>query len=352
MATTLRNYLDAQFPSDPDTTRANGQRQWFEAAMIGATQVIHTVNNTDVAADWTESDSGTWDVTADSTDERVTGSGKASDNHIVMVNTAACDGTQYIETRLIQNNEIPTLKHLNGTHYEDWRDTDYVGFWLAAQGAAGFDTAGEADLRLVYLNGAGDEVVGSAVNFPAAVNNVHQRAELDISGYGENRAKVVALRVYATNSVTGQGIEIDSIIRYKHGNGKGPVYGRCIKLPITGTNTVARGDIVQLDVATTAGMGVSLEAAAAVNTFGVVVEGGTGTAAGNVYATVQYDGLIYLRASAATVAGEALIWESAGHVEGVATGVTQNAFAKCYEAAGAAEDDIACQLISVAPFIS
>ena len=48
------------------------------------------------------------------------------------------------------------------------------------------------------------------------------------------------------------------------------------------------------------------------------------------------------RASAATVAGEGVIFSAAGTVEGVSTGVEEHAHAKCLEAAGAASDDIFC----------
>ena len=147
------------------------------------------------------------------------------------------------------------------------------------------------------------------------------------------------------------------MIRYKFGNGKGPIGGPVAFIPIASGQTVARGQIVQINAAEVAGMTVQEEAAVAVNTLGPVVIGGTGVAAGTVKAAVQIGGPAYLRANAATVAGEAVIWQSEhatyGHlVEGVSTGVDEQSFAKCLEAAGGQWDDIACIIGTAQTFIS
>lgn len=337
--TALNDYTKAGWEVDRSTARGNGQRDWFEDAMIGSTQVVYQVNDCEAAADFTESDNSTWDVTENATDARV------GTNHVVMSTTAATDNTQYIETKVITGSALP-IRKIGDETYDDWRDTDYVGFWMGAEAASDFDTAGEATFAIVYLNADGVQTVGTKINIPAALNNVHQRVELDISGEGENRKRVSSIRFFGNNSVTGQAIEIDAIIRYKHGNGKGPVWGKCIKLPIVSAVALTRGDIAQYDVATINGVSFNAEAAAGVDTAGIVVVGGTGTAAGDVYATVQIDGIAYAEASGTvTTAGEGLIWGTADTVTLVASQAAEvNVFASALEVPGAATDHFAITL--------
>ena len=333
----LDNLNLAGFEEDRNTTRDNGQKAWIEDLMIGATQVVHQVNDGDTLADWTESDDGTLDVTAASNNAKVSD----NTNGMRIETTAACDGTQYIQTLLIDGSALPPNK-IGSLTYMDWRDTDYICFWMAAFSANDFNTAGEALLTFLYLDADGVLTETAQQSLAAAVgaedtNAIAQITEIDIASVlGANRERVHGIRIYANNATTGQGIVVSGFLRYKHSNGKGPVWGRCIKVPITGTNVLARGQLVQLDVNTSNGIGVSEEAAAAVNTLGPVVVGGTGTANGKVYATVQISGLCYLRSNAATVLGEGVIWQSEhathGHlIEGGATGVDENTFAKTFQ---------------------
>tara|TARA_Y100000310_G_scaffold165728_1_gene165463 strand:- start:651 stop:1733 length:1083 start_codon:yes stop_codon:yes gene_type:complete len=332
----LQDYTKAGFEEDRNSSRLNGQIDWIEDGFIGATQISRQVNDGDTLADWTESDSGTWDVTA------VSNNAKVSDNTNGMriETTAATDGTQYIQTLLIDGSAVPGDK-IGTKTYMSWEDTDYMCFWMAAHSASDFNAAGEALVTFLYLDADGVVTETSQQSLAAAVgaedtNAIAQITEIDIASVlGVNRKRVHGIRIYANNSATGQGIVVSGFLRYKHSNGKGPVWGRCIKVPITGTNVLTRGQLVQLDVDTSNGIGVSEEAAAAVNTLGPVVVGGTGTANGKVYATVQISGLAYLRANAATVLGEGVIWQSEhathGHlVEGGATGVDENTFAKTF----------------------
>lgn len=343
---------------DPNTARNNGLRDllwqmgqcagWNPVFVVNACDAATPVGTT-ATSPWSESNSGTLDATGVAVDNRV------ATNALCLTATAACDETQYVETRFISGGSKPSLNPNTGIYGENWEDTDYVGFWMSALAAGGFGTAGEMSFALVNAGGDGVETVGTKIDLPAAVNAVHQRVELDISG--ETRDNVVAIRFYCNNLNAAEGIEVDAMIRYKFGNGKGPVQGPCALLPIASGQSVARGDILQINAAQVAGITCQQEAAVAVNTVGICVVGGTGVAAGTVLAAIQIGGFAYVRVNAATVLGEGLIWQSDdatyGHMlEGVATGLDEQALAKGLEAAGAQYDDIAAFLGQAVTFIS
>lgn len=343
---------------DPNTVRNNGMRDmlwqmgqcagWNPVFVVNACDAATPVGTTSTSP-WSESDSGTFDATSTAADNRV------ATNALLLTATAACDETQYVENRFISGGSRPTLNPDTSIYGENWEDTDYIGFWMSALAAGGFGTAGEMSFALVNADGSGAETVGTKIDLPAAINAVHQRVELDISG--ENRDNVVAIRFYCNNLNAAEGIEVDAIIRYKFGNGKGPVQGPVTLLPIASGQSVARGDVLQINAAQVAGITCQQEAAVAVNTVGICVVGGTGVAAGTVLAAVQIGGFAYVRVNAATVAGEGLIWQSDdatyGHMlEGVTDGVDEQALAKGLEAAGAQYDDIAAFISQAVSFIS
>jgi len=359
--TSPRNMIDLQKGFgmvDPNTVRNNALRDMLWQIGQGAGwNPIFVVNACDAAtpvgtastSPWTESNSATFDASSAAVDNRV------ATNVLVLTATLACDDTQYVENRYISGGSKPSLNPDTGIYGENWEDTDYIGFWMSALAASGFDTAGEMKFALVNVPSTGVEVVGTKINLPAAVNAVHQRVELDISG--EKRDNVVAVRFYCSQLTAAQGIEVDAMIRYKFGNGKGPVQGPCVLLPIASGQSVERGDILQINPAQVAGITCQQEAAVAVNTVGICVVGGTGVAAGTVLAGVQVGGFANVRVNAATVAGEGLIWQSDhatyGHMlEGVTTGVEQQALAKGLEAAGGQYDDIAAFIGQATKFIS
>jgi len=312
--------------------------------------LVNTCDSDSPTTYWTESDNGTFDVSSNSADNRV------ATNALLLVGTAATDGSQYVETRYIDGGAQPPADILTGKRAMDWRDSNYLGFWLSAYTASDYNTAGELLVAIVNLQG-GEEVVQTKHEVQAAVNAIHQRVEIDISS--DNRDNVVALRFYSDNSATGEGVEIDSIVRYRVGTGLGPALGQVTLLPVVSGSTVSRGDIVSVEVDDPlAGMAVKSESAAdQVNDIGVACGTATGTSTGKVVVPVLVSGLCYLRANAATVAGEGIIWQSDnatyGHlVEGVATGEEEYAFARCYEAAGTQYDDILCWILQSNVFIS
>lgn len=305
---------------------------------------VYQVNDCDDADQlanngWSESDSGTFDVDDTSADNRI------ATNALLLTGTAATDGTQYAECTYIDGSARPS-KDATGI---DWRDSNYIGWWMSAEGASEYDTAGELQFAIVNNTG-GTNVVQTKHDVPAAVNAVHRMVEIDISD--DDRDRVTSIRFYSNNSATGQAVEIDAMIRYKFGNGKGPAIGNIAILPIASGQTLSRGDICQLNVVGTTGPNVQIEGGADINTLGVVVTGGTGVANGSVYAAVQTSGFAYLEANAGTVAGEVGIWQSASLIEGGATGEDEDGFCKIWEAAGGQYDHILCSIGTSQTFIS
>jgi hypothetical protein len=97
---------------------------------------------------------------------------------------------------------------------------------------------------------------------------------------------------------------------------------------------------------------VQAASAAAGDCLGPVVIGGTGNAVGSVWAVIQIGGLCYLEASAVTVAGEGVEWAAGHQIAGVADGISEFGFARCFEAAGEQYDHILCQMTYPGIFIS
>ena len=351
--------LGKVFPAgymDPDQVRANALVDVLnEARLAGGINPIVEVNDCETAADWTESDDGTFDIAADSTNEKV------GSNAMSLTATAACDGTQYVETSIIRASQaIPNDKY-GETGGIDWTGFDWFGGWWFGGGAAHFDGLGE-----LQLNIKNDGVWGTAVNIiiptgsadlPPMIptNAVHKLFDVDITSFARN--KVQAIRIYCACPTVGQSVSIDDLKVYKYSTGRGPCMGPCMPYTPADGVQISRGDIVKFTAGTTHRIGET--AAAEVIDIGVCVIPALGDI--NSYppkqAWIQYAGHCYLRCNAATVAGESLIWQSEsatlGHlVEGGATGVDENAFAKGYEAAGAQYDDILAEVVRTATFIS
>lgn len=338
--TTRKNYLDAQFPVT--------QRSWVIDPIIGIPPVV--INDLDDATDFTESANGTFDKADDTGDVRTGGT-----NSLKLTNTAATDGSQYVQTRYIHGSALaPTYDPGSELHYDDWSDTDYIFMWGRAGGSNHYDGTGELQLALLYLDADGVEQVGTKLNVPAATVSVHQRLEVDISSYGDYRKKITGLRFYSNNSTTSENVLLEAMERAKYSNGKGPVLGPCVELPIASGQTVARGNIVQLNPAQRQGITVQVEAAADPATFGVCVVGGTGNAAGTVYGTFQTGGPLYLRAAAAGAKGEGYKWAASHTVTPVTSAANDetNAFCKGLEVPGGANDDFLCELVRNSSFAS
>lgn len=300
-----------------------------------------SINDCETAADWTESDNGTFDIAADSGDTR-TGT-----NMMGMTATAACDNSQYVETDLIDGSAKPVLDPITTKRQISLEDFDFIGGWQFAAASGDFGTAGEMQFALVN-----DGVLGTKINLQAATYNVHQRWECDISG--EDRDKVEKIRFYCNNANAAEALNIEDIIAYKQSNGLGPMWTGPCKLPVASTQVIVRGGIAQVDV-DTFGVALTPEAASAVNTLGFTTEAATGVATGKVFAKVIFNGtLMFARAGAShgIAAGEGVIWKSATTITGSATGVDEQAIAKALEAPGADTDDILILANMTSTFIS
>lgn len=294
----------------------------------------YLVNNCETVGDFTEDPANQLDVATDAANNKI------GTNSIKLSSTVASAGK--VQTTEIENSSVPGVRAKDGVAQMDWRNSDYVGFWFRGNGAAHFGAAG--DLKFNIKNNG---TWGTAVNVPAATNAVWQRVEIDISGF--TRDRVEAIRFENNNADAAEDVQVDYIIRYKFGNGKGPVWGSTIKLPIKSAVTLALGNIAEFEPSTTHRL--DLESAAGADTLGPVCIGGVGDANGTVYGVVQVDGLAYLRASAALDAGEGVEWAASHKVAGVAAGVGaaaagnfENVFAKALEAPSAADADIKCHI--------
>ena len=320
---------------DTDTTRANGLEDILEElSLMSGRCAVFSINDCETAADWTESDDGTLDIA------KTTGGGeyRTGSGAMKITNTAATDASQYVETKYVNGSVIPApfSPDHNDDGSVDLRDYDYVGGWLYGYATAEFGTAGELQFALVN-----DGTVQTLHNMPAAGETVHQRFEIDVSG--DTRDKVTAIRFYAENTNTGEDCNVDAIVAYKHGNGHGPVMGQCIYVPIESGQTLTKGQIVQVNVASIFGTpSVQVEGAAACNSGGVVVVGGTGNAQGTVFAVVQIGGYAYMRAgtSHGIGAGEYAGWASATTIAGEGAANPEFAICKALEAPGADADEI------------
>ena len=361
---TLRDLvkLGKVFPKgyqDPNASRANALVDVLvELQLAAGINPIVEVNDCETLADWTESDSGTFDVTADTTNHKI-GSGA-----IKLTATSACDGTQYIETSIIVASKAVPNDVYGNVGSLDWTGFDWFGGWWFGGGANHFD--GEGELKFSIKNdgvwGTPVNVVipSGSINLPPQVptQSVHKRFDVDITSFA--RSKVQAIRFYCSCPTAGQNITIDDLIVYKFSTGRGPLIGGGA-VPYVSANgvTISRGDIVSYSTGTV--HRIQEESAAdQVDDVGVCVIPAIGDI--NSYppqmAWITKPGSIYyLRANAVTVAGEGLIWQSEsttqGHlVEGCATGEEEYVFAKAFEAAGAQYDDILCEQCRQAVFIS
>lgn len=299
------------------------------------------VNDTQTAADWVESDNGVFDVA-------VAASGRVGTNEVKMTSTGACNGTQYLETSLIDESAVPPV--LGGKNQTNWRDTRYLGFWVNNQSAGDFSTEGEMKIAIVN-NG----VESSQVSLQAQPNDVHQWVQIDMDGESWTRNRVEKIRFYANVGI-GEDYYVNNIVRYQYAFDRGPLYG--CAFPIKSGTTITQGELVRWTVD-----GLITSSTAEIADIGtcVLYENGVQVAPGG---TLVGDGgrskwvivpgtFIYIhRASAATQAGEGLIWSAARTSIGVSTGVDEFAVAKGLEAAGAANDDIFVMKVMNADFIA
>ena len=322
---------------DPSGNGA-GMSDFFKKLMMAAgINHIVQVNDCETAADWTESDNGTLDVTAAATGKRV------GTNCVSITNTAATDNTQYVETLYVDESAkmIEMIDDVNPGL--DWRDTDYVGFWTHAESSAHFGTSTELYFALLY----NDDSISEKQAVGGCVTTVHQWVEVDISGL--TRTGIKGIRFYAKNSNAAEVAYVDDIIRYKLSYNGAPLYG--CNFPIKSATTLTEKDIVKWTID---GLEASASAASVAD-LGICHLGAatlTGNATRSNFAMIPGVYIVLVQAGAATVAGEGLEWGAANKVVGVSTGADEKGMFKGLEAAGAAGDFIFALVTSGGNFIS
>ena len=311
-----------------DNDRSSGFREAIEELQKGqGINHIVQVNDCATAADWTESDNGTFDVAADTTYDRLTTKNSA----VSFTNTAATDNSQYCQTLIIDESKYAS-KNTYGKRQMNWEDTDYIGFWKTPENSAENGTAGEMSFAIVN-----DGTLSAKTNIAGNSTTAVSFEQIDISGL--DRDKVEAIRFYSNNSVTGEATIIDEIIRYKYQFNGGPLYGQYFYITSAGTLTENQNARWTID-----GLAVG-DATEVVNDVGPCQLGAataTGTAARNVWGRFPGQFIFLAKASAATVAGEGLIFSGAATLEGCSTGVEEISICKGLEAAAYAGDSIFC----------
>ena len=288
---------------------------------VAGLNTIIQVNDCETSGDWTESSNGVFDYTVGATGKRV------GTNNLYLTNTAATNGTQYIQTILINESAYIPLAP-DGKRQMSWEDTDYIGFWKHAVSSAHFGTDGELQFAIVN-----DGVVSDIQDVDGTSGTTHHWCQIDIRGM--DRDKVEAIRFYATNTNAAEVANVDDIIRYKFQYNGGPMYGSA--LPIKSATTLSENDWSTWSIDGC----LAASSAAAVTDVGPALLNAatrTGTAARSQWAHFPGCFFYLAQANAGTIAGEGLEWAANGLAAGVSTGVDEKGFAKGHEAAGAQYD--------------
>lgn len=307
---------------DDTTGNATGYKEAIQELQraYGINHIVQ-VNDCETQADWTLSDSGTFDRAVGVTGVRV------GANALKLTSTAATDNTQYVQTLLIDESVV-LPKGPNGHRQQDWTDTDYIGMWIHAEDSAEYGTDGEMKWALVN-----DGVLSDKKDITGIVGTEHQWMQIDISGI--SRDKVEAIRFYSNNAATAEDLYIDNIIRYKYELGGAPVFG-CYYYITSGT-TLNEAEGVKWTID-------GLAAASATETVGdlgpAILGSSTllGTAARNKYGMIPGKFILMVKVSASVTAGGGLRYSGANTYENTAAGKLEHSPLKALEIAGATSD--------------
>ncbi len=306
----------------------------FLMVAVGFNHIVQ-VNDCETAADYTESDTGTFDIAASAATGKRVGT-----NCMKLVATAACDNSQYVDTLLINESVKIPKNNAASPAQMDWSDTRYLGFWVHNAAAAGdFGTAGELQVAITYNDGT----ISDKVNVQAIVDAVHQWFEIDMVSEGWERTRVESLRFYCNNANVGEAIYIDDILRYEISHERGPLYG--CAFPIMSGTTIVDGDSVKWTVD---GLIKSVSSADVADLGGVkLLEAGApdaqkaGLGGRGQWGIIPSAYIVILRAgTAGATAGDILEWESNGKYIDVTGAAVEKGTYIALETAGASQDDI------------
>ena len=324
--------LRKRFPNLRDLGDSQGMEAFLRHLRVGAgIGYVIQVNDCETSGDYTESDTGVFDIAASAATGKRVGT-----NCMKLSATASTDGTQYVETKLINESAYIPLKQ--GKRQMDWRDTRYVGFWKHAESSAHFGSDGELEFAIVndgVVNGStsAPATAQAAIDIDGTSTTVHHWCEIDLNSY--QRDKVEAIRFYGNNTST-EDTYIDDIVRYDISLNNAPLYG--CAFPIKSGTTLTKNETAQWTID---GL-IAATSAANVADIGICWMDGdasrTGNAARGVWAFVPGVYIILVEVGAANTAGDYLEWASSKHYTDVTTSTTEKGFLIALEAGGAAGD--------------
>ncbi len=276
---------------DRQTGRNNGLRDVLDELRLSAgigDEVL--INDCETVADWTENDDGDLDVAIDSSDYKV------GSNAIQLTSTIAATGN--ISTDVINAGNAVIVDPFTQKSQQDWNNSDFVILWGTAVDSSGdFATAGDLKLNLQNY-AAGSSSWGTAVNIPGVTYDataIWRSLAIEITSF--TRDKIEQIR-FENNEPTGsQTINIDQIMRCKFSDGKGPLRGPCIPLPILSGTAILQGNIVSYDLTTRRATNAAGSTGRAI---GPCVIPGTGNAAGTVMAWMVHSGIARMRTAASS----------------------------------------------------
>jgi hypothetical protein len=307
---------------DDGSGNSAGYKQAIEELQqcVGINHIVQ-VNDCETSGDWTESDNGTFDYAVGTAGVRV------GTNCLKLTATASTDNSQYVQTVII-NESTAVPRTPDGKLQMDWRDTDYIGFWMHAVQSAEYGTAGEMQFAITN-----DGTLSSKTELTGNTATCHHWMQIDISSF--DRDKVENIRFYSNNTNAAEDCYIDNIIRYKYQFGGAPLFG-CYYYITSGT-TLTENQGVKWGID-----GLTVQSATeAVVDLGLARLGAstaTGTAARNVYAQLPGKFIFMCNTSGSTTAGEGLQASGAATFEDVDAGSEEHSVAKGLEASGEAGD--------------
>lgn len=276
---------------DRQTSRNNGLRDVLDELRLASgigDEVL--VNDCETVADFTESTSGELDIAIDSTDYKV------GSNSMQLTSSTAASGN--VSTSVLNAGGAIVVDPFTGKQQQDWNNSDFLIMWASAVDSSGdFATAGDLKLNLQNY-AAGTSSWGTAVNVPEVTYHataIWRSLAIEITSF--TRDKIESIR-FENNEPTGsQTINFDQVMRCKFSDGKGPLRGPCIPLPIVSGTAILQGNIVIYNLAarrcTNAASSTGLE-------IGPCVIPGTGNAAGTVMAWMVHSGVARMRTAASS----------------------------------------------------
>lgn len=320
--------LRKRFPYLRDLADSQGLESLLRHLRVGAgIGYVIQVNDCETSGDWTESDDGVFDYAVAATGKRV------GTNCLSLTATASTNGTQYVETKLINESAIVPTK--SGRRQMDWRDTRYLGFWKHAESSAHFGADGELEFAIIN-DGKVNPISGTAqdpIDIDGTSTTVYHWCEIDLNSY--DRDKVEAIRFYGNNTSV-EVAYIDDIVRYDISVNNAPLYG--CGFPIKSGTTLTKNETAQWTID---GL-IAATSAANVADLGTVWMDGdasrTGTARRDIWAFVPGVYIVLVEISAGNTAGDLLEWASSKHYKDVTTTATGKGMFIGLEA-GAAEGD-------------